>query len=644
MNPENTCRAYKREKKMHTCQKVFFAALIILLTVISAAAVTNVGSRAISLGDSYTAVADDSSAIYWNPGGLTQLNRMELGIFNVSHNNENNLYTSFAYPDEKHGFFCAAVGNHVNFTELIQTTTYYTDSENYVSVSYARQVSRRLSAGITLNSISRSRLGLSDSGMTADIGFFYKPLKNIALGLSGKNVLNPGLLDYGGDPSGGSAYDVPWRWRLALTYYFQVWRQKLPLEKLLKIKKVKSTSLSPEELLLTIELEKSEFSDTLIMYRGLELWLHDILAFRLGPSPERFEYGNTWNALFGIQDPVIGLGLKLSNLRFDISYGRPEYPFSVQLTYNFGRNIEKLEYNRWEIEKRAQQYYKTGEMLYEGGKFAQALAEWEKALIWMPDNDELRKKIESVENELEVVTNKRLIENHINQAYIKYEEGDLLQSLANWQKILEIDPGHTRAQEYVDKINSKLTETEKRRFREEQETKQRERIAKHMRTADIYFENGKYAMAIREWQKALKLKPSHAEARENIKRAEGRIQDLINLYYDRGMDYLEQADTGAAIREFRKVLELDPDNEKTKEQVEKLKKKKKPAKIIELKEVEVDTKEINQMYYRGADFYLAGNYREAEKTLNGLLAIDPFNENAIMLLEKIKSVMETLGE
>jgi len=48
-----------------------------------------VGSRAMSMGGAYTGVADDYSAIYWNPAGLGQIRRMELNV-GFSHNKLNN--------------------------------------------------------------------------------------------------------------------------------------------------------------------------------------------------------------------------------------------------------------------------------------------------------------------------------------------------------------------------------------------------------------------------------------------------------------------------------------------------------------------------------------------------------------------------
>lgn len=41
---------------------------------------TGVGARALSMGEAFTAVADDYSALYYNAAGMTQLSRSELGV------------------------------------------------------------------------------------------------------------------------------------------------------------------------------------------------------------------------------------------------------------------------------------------------------------------------------------------------------------------------------------------------------------------------------------------------------------------------------------------------------------------------------------------------------------------------------------
>lgn len=53
---------------------------------------TGVGARAISLGEAFTAVADDYSALYYNSAGMTQLSRSELA-FNLGYGYSENIAT-----------------------------------------------------------------------------------------------------------------------------------------------------------------------------------------------------------------------------------------------------------------------------------------------------------------------------------------------------------------------------------------------------------------------------------------------------------------------------------------------------------------------------------------------------------------------
>src|SRR5512140_1286684 len=53
-----------------------------------------VGTRSFGMGDAYTGIANDFSAIYWNPAGLAQLTKGELS-FGLSYQDVNNKSTFF---------------------------------------------------------------------------------------------------------------------------------------------------------------------------------------------------------------------------------------------------------------------------------------------------------------------------------------------------------------------------------------------------------------------------------------------------------------------------------------------------------------------------------------------------------------------
>lgn len=72
------------------------------------------GVRALGLGKAFAAVADDGSAIFWNPAGISQLKRIEVGLMRSF------LYEGLAYYD--HLTYCQPLPNDVtigvNWTRL----------------------------------------------------------------------------------------------------------------------------------------------------------------------------------------------------------------------------------------------------------------------------------------------------------------------------------------------------------------------------------------------------------------------------------------------------------------------------------------------------------------------------------------------
>ena len=52
----------------------------------------NFNARALGMGNAYTGVANDFSAIYWNPAGLAQLQSSEFSFGLTYNNNKDNIY------------------------------------------------------------------------------------------------------------------------------------------------------------------------------------------------------------------------------------------------------------------------------------------------------------------------------------------------------------------------------------------------------------------------------------------------------------------------------------------------------------------------------------------------------------------------
>ena len=150
-----------------------------------------IGTRPLSMGGAFIAVADDANAITWNPAGLPGLRRTE---FTSTYANLYNLgitqsYMGFVKPFSDRvalGFDCSSVGYDDN--ELAY-------SENKLNFAGGVQPNKLFSFGLNLKYLMRDMLldeasyGKS-SGVGYDAGLLIQPLKNLKMGL--------GLYDLGG--------------------------------------------------------------------------------------------------------------------------------------------------------------------------------------------------------------------------------------------------------------------------------------------------------------------------------------------------------------------------------------------------------------------------------------------------------------
>jgi len=76
---------------------------------------------------------------------------------------------------------------------------------------------------------------------------------------------------------------------------------------------------------------------------------------------------------------------------------------------------------------------------------------------------------------------------------------------------------------------------------------------------------GKFKKAIASFEQALEIEPENAEAAQYLQETQNELDELVMSHLNKGIKYFEQDALEDAIREWDKVLELDPSNEKAAE-------------------------------------------------------------------------------
>lgn len=156
-----------------------------------------VGAKAIAMGGAFVSQANDASALYWNPGGLSKLQ------------NSGAMFThTYWLADINHDFagIVLKIGDQhtigFSYTSLtmgdmkVRTEIYpegtgelFTASDYSLGISYGLNLTEDFSIGFTGKYVGETIWHMSASTIAFDLGLlYYTPIKNLQLGMSVSNI------------------------------------------------------------------------------------------------------------------------------------------------------------------------------------------------------------------------------------------------------------------------------------------------------------------------------------------------------------------------------------------------------------------------------------------------------------------------
>jgi hypothetical protein len=156
-----------------------------------------VGAKAIAMGGAFVSQANDASALYWNPGGLSKLQ------------NSGAMFThTYWLADINHDFAAIVlkIGDQhsigFSYTSLtmgdmkVRTEIYpegtgelFTASDYSLGISYGLNLTEDFSIGFTGKYVGENIWHMSASTIAFDFGLlYYTPVKNLQLGVSVSNI------------------------------------------------------------------------------------------------------------------------------------------------------------------------------------------------------------------------------------------------------------------------------------------------------------------------------------------------------------------------------------------------------------------------------------------------------------------------
>ncbi|MEW6515608.1 MAG: tetratricopeptide repeat protein [candidate division FCPU426 bacterium] len=139
----------------------------------------------------------------------------------------------------------------------------------------------------------------------------------------------------------------------------------------------------------------------------------------------------------------------------------------------------------------------------------------------------------------------------------QYQNGNYKAAIREWKMVLDIAPHHEETKEYIQKAENKweaLLDNYRQNARQA-------RLQKDL------------AEEIMNWKDVLALVPGDQEAQQGLESAQKLVPAMAQAYYNAGLDDYSKGRYQEAIKNWEKVLALDPGHYKAMESIQKTKEK-----------------------------------------------------------------------
>lgn len=141
-----------------------------------------VGARAMGMGETFAAVANDVTTLYWNPAGITNLKSISVGVSHsqwfaeIYHN-----YAGMVIPlgeDDALGISATSLTTGEQEVTTVEqpdgTGIYYNVNDVAFGLTYARALTDRFSVGLTVKYIQQSAYNESANTVAIDLGTYLR--------------------------------------------------------------------------------------------------------------------------------------------------------------------------------------------------------------------------------------------------------------------------------------------------------------------------------------------------------------------------------------------------------------------------------------------------------------------------------------
>lgn len=476
------------------------------------------------MGGAFTAIADDSSAVYYNPAGLAQLQRKEFAMTQATLPSTAKMnFIGLAWPTKKGSTFALGITQFnaggfekvkVDFDSVtgepknIASGGSFVDQQQSMSFAWAKSVTENFSFGLAPKQVSRTLDGVTDSNLSMDVGLLTTMGPYYRMGFAVQNVFSK---------TTGKTDD------------------KLPVV----VKIGNSFRFFKDRLTLALDANKP-LTGGLDARFGGEYWVSRWFAFRFGLK-----------GIPDVRETDFGFGLKFKSFALDIAQGVHDLGPSSQISFTlrFGKSKEDSATQQVETLRR------QGFDAFDEGNFVAATQKFNLALDAQPGNQQIQTllaRLMSVTTFVPQAIGGEEFQVSVRKGAKSYVDGrDLRSAVNSLRHAFNQNPKDEKLLGFLNIVEKEagVAEITRKLDGPEQFTWVDQKI--YDARQSIY--DGKYDAAVRRSQDVLDLEPSNVTA----------MEIMGSAFY-----LMEQKDKALAV--WKRVLEIDPTNQAVRDSISRI--------------------------------------------------------------------------
>jgi len=573
---------------------------------------TGAGARALGMGGGFVSLADDASAVFYNPAGLPDLEFHEITFMHMDLF-EGTIYdfASWAHPVLGIGGIGVAymrigtddIIERQNFVEVGE----FDYSTSQLLISFGRNLEGGYAVGFSAKIVNQKIAEESDYGLGLDFGIRKHFTPKLSLGFTVRDMI----------PAEIKLKDL--EEAVPTSLIFGIGYRGFALSEQTKVTG-------------SFELEKIDERSTKI-HTGGEMAFSDAYFIRAGYDRDNFS---------------VGVGFNYRRLKVDYAYKFLDYiedSHRFSISFLIGSSISEQKSKREEEvlrrgtammeDERIRQFAffkEKADQYYSQFRLDSALVYYQRSLAFDEDNEEIIGTIAAIENainvrkaqlekiELTKFEMENLTDNFYQQAVSFFERHLYPAARDMLELIFDINENHLEALELESKIQNAV----------DNEITDKLEIGKKAENEGRYFE------AIEAYTRVLELDPTNQE----IKDAKVRIGTRLDLakQLNMGIEFYRADQYNEARKRFNTVLSIDPKEPVALEYLQKIDAS--TAQPATLDELQKD-KQIWQLYLDGLRYMRNKEYQKAIDAWEKVLEDYPNNVNTLNNIEQARLRLQT---